>query len=81
MAAALMLTAGGLHPTWGTVEPAVDGYCRLLCFLVDEEVKRLKVWTDPISGANGYATTPSVSSGVTLGQEKGGGSRDEAWEV
>lgn len=48
------------HPVWGVVNPNISGYVRLLMFLSVEQVKRLRVWTDPLQYADPYAETPKV---------------------
>lgn len=49
-AGALAAAAAGpqLHPVWGVQHPNVAGYIHLLLCLCNEELMRLRVWTDPL---------------------------------
>jgi len=49
---------------WGVASPAVGGYVKLLQLLLDEEVKRVKVWNDPLNDLAGGATPAWVSRAI-----------------
>jgi hypothetical protein len=50
------------HPVWGTPDPDVAKYIRLLQYLCGEELMRLRVWTDPLRHADSSRAAPVVRS-------------------
>lgn len=55
-------TAPQPHPVWGTPDPDVAKYIRLLQYLCGEELMRLRVWTDPLRHADSSRAAPVVRS-------------------
>jgi len=50
-----------VHPVWGSPDPAVSGYVRLLRFMLEAELSRLNTWVDPRRNADassGSGTPP-----------------------
>ncbi len=45
--------AAAPHPVWGVTNPSVGGYVKLLQVLLQEEVKRIKVWNEPLTDVPG----------------------------
>lgn len=50
------------HPIWGLKAPNVAGYIRLLQYLCEEELMRLRVWTEPLKHADSSRQGPLVRS-------------------
>ncbi|KIY94287.1 phosphatidylinositol 4-kinase [Monoraphidium neglectum] len=55
-----------VHPVWGHAAPAVAGYAKLARLLVEEEVKRVRVWNDPLGDANAGAAPPAAAPWAEL---------------
>jgi hypothetical protein len=68
-----------VHPVWGHAAPAVAGYAKLARLLVEEEVKRVRVWNDPLGDANAGAAPPAAVSRGPAWDDFGGGTGSR-WE-
>lgn len=55
------------HPVWGVAAPAVIGYVRLLQLLCDEEIKRVRVWNDPLGDTTAGGALPNGVSAFKSG--------------
>jgi hypothetical protein len=53
---------GAPHPVWRVASPSLGGFIRLLKFLCQEELTRLRVWVEPLKHADAARTTPVVSA-------------------
>ena len=49
---------------WGTPDPDVAKYIRLLQYLCGEELMRLRVWTDPLKHADPSRAVPVVRNSM-----------------